>query len=178
VHLQEVVTEAGDRQLQKVEADAPVQPRRDGESEEEAGGRQILCLRAALTRWRMVHVLMKSSTAARPAAPATARTCGPEPGSCRARSACRGTSRASPSASCDGAALELVRHRDAQAVAPAAPAPEVEEPVPLHEATAPGLDDLARRLRLPRRRRGNGPKRRRNLPEVPTSARTAAAKPA
>jgi hypothetical protein len=45
VHLQQVVTGAGYRQLQKkVEADAPAPPRRDREREEEAGGRLMIRL--------------------------------------------------------------------------------------------------------------------------------------
>jgi hypothetical protein len=46
VHLQEVVTGAGGRQLQKVEADAPAPPRRYLERKQEAGGCLIVCLDA------------------------------------------------------------------------------------------------------------------------------------
>jgi hypothetical protein len=49
VHLQEVVTGTGDRQLQKVEADAPAPPRQEEEQEEDTSGCLMLRL-AKITR--------------------------------------------------------------------------------------------------------------------------------
>jgi len=137
VHLQEVVTGAGGRELQKVEADAPAPPRRDREPEQEAGGRLMVRLDALACGTCLDELVDGRRQPRPPHAPASesqglvAAKVAPE----RRRVQLR-----------QHRAAEVARRRDAQAVAAAAPA--VEEPVPEEEAAASGVNDPPRGLRL------------------------------